>query len=262
MKKLSKLLLVVMLLAFISPVTQIYAEPETETTETEEVEEVKEETDEEDVKEDEAKKEEDNVKVDEDNESPFLYGDEDDPDQSKRDKEVIKKPIETPASVTGEKYRGSGTVVDFTTTGSKAFYTVKAPDHSIFYIVIDLDKTEDNVYFLTEINGEELNLSDVVSKPNSATENEVPTQPKPEKEETKSGNSLTFWLIIIVGGIGFIGYHFFFGKLKNLNPILNKDKTDNEAELDDEHDIYNEENLPEETEEFTVSDYDDEEDDK
>ena len=256
MKKLSKLLLVIMLLTFISPVTQVYAEPNEE-AETEEPE-----------PEEETEPEEEAVKVDEDNENPTLFENEEDPDQSKRDKEEIKKPIETPASVTGEKYRGSGTVVDFSTTGSKAFYTVKAPDNSVFYIVIDLDKTEDNVYFMTEINGEELNLSDVVSKNDTASDDEIPKPIKEEKKEPEKQSNLTFWLIIIVGGIGFFGYHFFFGKLKNLNPILKKNKETKENYPNDEHDIYNENSLPEENEEefdneneeeYTVSDEEDDE---
>jgi L-fucose mutarotase/ribose pyranase (RbsD/FucU family) len=111
-----------------------------------------------------------------------------------RDKEILKMPIETPASVTGEKFNGSGTVVDFTTTGSKAFYTVQTTDHSVYYIIIDLDKTESNVYFLSEINGEELSLSEVASKDGSmnkesatATDNKVQ---KVEKTEIIEPNLL------------------------------------------------------------------------
>jgi len=250
MKKLSKLLLVIILLTFISPVAQVYAEPneeaETEVVEQEKETEIKEEA----------------VKVDEDNENPTLFGNEENPDQSKREKEIIKKPIETPASVTGEKYRGSGTVVDFTTTGSKAFYTVKAPDNSVFYIVIDMDKTEDNVYFMSEINGEELNLSDVTARPNTpTTEESKPTPPKSEQPAQKKDSNLTFWLILILGSIGFMGFHLFFGKLKNLNPLLNKgssNKEDTEENDEYETDIYNEQEMPDD-DEFFVNDLEEDE---
>ena len=178
-------------------------------------------------------------------------------DPVNRDKEILKMPIETPASVTGEKFNGSGTVVDFTTTGSKAFYTVQTTDHSVYYIIIDLDKTESNVYFLSEINGEELSLSDVASKEGimnkeSATATDTNVQ-KVEKTEiieqeaeaattTKipSKNNWSLWILLIVAVILF-GYQFFFGKLKNLNPLIKKKQLSNtNEEIPNEKEIYNE----------------------
>ena len=262
MKKLRKLLLVLMLMYVIVPTITVYAEPDTPPVETEEAdpEATPEEANPEATPEE---TEQPSVKVDEDNESPELYENNENPDQSKREKEVIKKPIETPASVTGEKYRGSGTVVDFTTTGSKAFYTVKAPDNSVFYIVIDMDKTEDNVYFMSEINGDELNLSDVTARPNTpTTEESQPSPPKTEQPEQKKDSNLTFWLILILGSIGFIGFHLFFGKLKNLNPLLNKgssNKEDTEENDEYETDIYNEQEMPDDDEEFIVNDLEEDE---
>ena len=184
-------------------------------------------------------------------------------DPVNRDKEILKMPIETPASVTGEKFNGSGTVVDFTTTGSKAFYTVQTTDHSVYYIIIDLDKTESNVYFLSEINGEELSLSDVASKEGimnkeSATATDTNVQ-KVEKTEiieqeaeaattTKipSKNNWSLWILLIVAVILF-GYQFFFGKLKNLNPLIKKKQLANtDEEIPNEKEIYNEQFVSEE----------------
>ena len=42
----------------------------------------------------------------------------------KSEQKEVEIDIDTPASVTGEVMNGTGTVVDFTTTGSKAFYTI------------------------------------------------------------------------------------------------------------------------------------------
>lgn len=56
-----------------------------------------------------------------------------------------------PLSVTGEKFDGSGTLVDYVTTGTKHFYTIVSREGNVFYLVIDYDKEQDNVYFLTEI---------------------------------------------------------------------------------------------------------------
>lgn len=269
MKKLSKLFLIIMTLAFLIPTNQIYAEPdEADEVNEEQVEEEKaddeEKVDEEKTDEEEKAKEDEKVKVDEENDNPTLYEEsEEDPDQSKREKEEVKKPIETPSSVTGEKYEGSGTVTDFSTTGGKAFYTVKSPDNSVFYIVIDLDKTENNVYFMSEINGEELSLNEVTSSGNNSIEDDDEEKPQPikEEQENESGTGLTFWLIIIIGGLGFIAYHLFFGKLKNLNPLINKEKADDDEEDEEENeaDIYNDNELPP-NEEFDVTD--NEEDDK
>ena len=178
-------------------------------------------------------------------------------DPVNRDKEILKMPIETPASVTGEKFNGSGTVVDFTTTGSKAFYTVQTTDHLVYYIIIDLDKTESNVYFLSEINGEELSLSEVASKDGSinkesATETDNKVQ-KVEKTEiieqkaeatattkTSSKNNWSLW-VLLIGAVILFSYQFFFGKLKNLNPLIKKKQLANtDEEIPNEKEIYNE----------------------
>src|SRR5699024_8787390 len=46
--------------------------------------------------------------------------------QQKQIEQEIK--AETPASVTGQKVEGTGTVTDFVTSGSKAFYTITDSD--------------------------------------------------------------------------------------------------------------------------------------
>ena len=219
MKKIKSIFLTLMIICLVSTPLNIFAENENpEEQKTEEKQEEKEE---------EVKPEEENPKVNEDNESPDLSNKtNENKDQSNRDKEIIKKPMETPSSATGEVYNGDGTVVDFTTTGSKAFYTVKSADNSsIYYIVIDMDKTENNVYFLSEINGEELSLSEVTSQNNQANteiEEAKPELPE-EKTKSKSNQNSTFW-IILIGAAGLFGYQLFFGKLKNLNPLNKKDE--------------------------------------
>lgn len=230
MKKIFNILLAFMLLTVTSPINVLaeeVEEPNTEETQEENKEENKEEQPEE-------------VPVDEDAQGELPVNN----DQSVEDKEIIKVPMETPSSVTGEKYNGSGTVVDFTTTASKAFYTVQTPDNSLYYIVIDLDKTENNVYFLSEVNGEELEMSQVnQSQTNQpAPETDTETEPAPEAEpeiqseqsqfESTQGTNWTLW-IIILGAAALFGYQFFYGKLKNLNPLLNKKKEKNKVNKDD-----------------------------
>lgn len=134
-------------------------------------------------------------------------------DEAQEQKQTIDTTIETPASVTGEKYVGNGTVVDFTTTGAKAFYTVQAKDNSVYYIIIDLDKTENNVYFLSQIDGEELNLADVTSQQTTTS----PVETTQSANSSSGGGNTVFYLFI--AGVGCIvlvvAYH---KKMKKKNP--------------------------------------------
>ena len=249
MKKLKKILLSIILISFISNPLNVLAEPETPAQpKTEEATPEGEVTPEGEATPEEEATLEESIKVDEDNEDPFLFGSDENEDQTNREKEIIKKPIDTPASVTGEKYNGSGTVVDFTTTGSKAFYTVKGADNSIFYIVIDMDKTENNVYFLSEINGEELSLEQITSqKPTPA-----PTPTPDNKKENKKGVNGTFW-IVLFGAIALFGYQLTYGKLKNLNPLTKKEDKIEEDELSDEN-IHRENDIDEDDNGYLVDD--------
>lgn len=158
-------------------------------------------------------------------------------DQSIREKEIVKVPIEAPASVTGEKYQGSGTVVDFTSTGSKAFYTIKARDNSVYYLIIDLDKTENNVYFLSEINGEELSLKEVTTdrKPQG-----IPTQMfQPNKPNNNSSSNSTFYLIVLMASVAFIAWYYT-KKIKSKKSISQESMPEDEGIYYDE-DFYEKE---------------------
>lgn len=251
MKKIKHIFLTLILICLIVPPTSVFAEPEEAKPEEQKTEEIKPE----ETKPEEEKKEEENPKVDEENDSPDLPSGEN-KDQSDRFKETIKKPMETPASVNGEIYNGSGTVVDFTTTGSKAFYTVKGADNSsIYYIVIDMDKTENNVYFLSEINGEELSLNEVTSQNSNQPEEAKPELPE-ENPKKKSNQNPTLF-IVIIGAIALFGYQFFFGKLKNLNPLNKKKEEDLPSNEADEEGVYLDQEAKNISEEETYVDEDD-----
>ena len=233
MKNLNRILSTFILITIVSSPFNVFATPTTpqEAPTTEEQAPTTEEqaptTDEEQLTpEQQAEKEE--LKVDENNNSPYANDKKENRDESNLEKEIIKKPVSAPASVTGETYQGSGTVVDFTTSGEKAFYTIKGSDSSVYYIVIDMDKTENNVYFLNDGNGEELSLNDVSSQnsqinaePQEPTLNEeVELEPKKES----NAGSIVFWLILVLGGIGFLAYHLLFGKLKKFDFLKRKNK--------------------------------------
>lgn len=159
-------------------------------------------------------------------------------DQSEYEKEIIQVPIEAPASVTGEKYQGSGTVIDFTSTGSKAFYTIQAKDKSVYYLIIDLDKTENNVYFLSEINGEELSLKEVTAenRPQGISTQIFPQQMTSQPNESKSG--AWFYIFVLMGSVGFVAWYY----LKKIKPKQGtKNAMTNDEDLYFDEDFYDEE---------------------
>lgn len=143
--------------------------------------------------------------------------------------EEVEIDIDTPASVTGERMEGNGTVVDFSTSGSKAFYTIVDDDQQVFYLIIDMDKTQNNVYFLSEINRGELSGVTAEDKnnvaptpPNGVEEPEKEIQPEKEKDDNNLGFLLT---ILILGGIGAVAYYFL---------VIKKKQNKNESDLDED----------------------------
>lgn len=255
MKKISKILLSFMLLiTFTQPIVASAQDENNEDEQTEEQQENEnnnEDTENEETENEETEVDEENgegTPVDEENGIPLIQ----DGNQVIEDEntDVRQQPIETPSSVTGEKYRGSGTVVDFTTNGSRYIYTIQTPDNNVFYLMIDMDMTENNVFFLSEINQEELSLDNTSS--NQQTQQPVEQQPVSNTEEVatneeeveEQGSNATFWIILVLMMVGILGYHLFFGKIKNLNPLLkDKDKEVDTTELDEDHNVYNDEGL-------------------
>jgi len=51
---------------------------------------------------------------------------------------------------------GTGTVTDHASGDGKEFYTITAPDETVFYLVIDRQRGAENVYFLNEVTAEDL----------------------------------------------------------------------------------------------------------
>lgn len=115
----------------------------------------------------------------------------------------------------------------------KEFYTITTKGDKVFYLIVDKDKTSDNVYLLTEVGENDLlNFTDsntVTLPQNSAvTESalpdnteleteEVQTEGKPEKEEVKepekSSNAGTYVLIaLVLLGVGGAYYYLKFIK--------------------------------------------------
>lgn len=75
------------------------------------------------------------------------------------------------------------TVTKTATEGTKEFYTISTKSGKIFYLIIDNSKSQDNVYFLTEVSEKDLmnfTLSDSVTLPEVDT---VYAEPEKQMEE-------------------------------------------------------------------------------
>ena len=142
------------------------------------------------------------------------------------------------------------TVTKTATEGTKEFYTISTKSGKIFYLIIDNSKSQDNVYFLTEVSEKDLmnfTLSDsvtlpevdtVYAEPEKQTEEEKPentdTEEKEKEEEEvqmpEDKNPVGTYLLIALVAVGAAagGYY-----LKVYKP---KHEYDDEDEMEDEED--------------------------
>ena len=136
------------------------------------------------------------------------------------------------------------------TEGTKEFYTISTKSGKIFYLIIDNSKSQDNVYFLTEVSEKDLmnfTLSDSVTLPEVDTVYAEPEkkveEEKPETTETAEKDKVeddiqmpedkspfgTYLLIALVAvGAAAGGYYF-----KVYKP---KHEYDNEDEMEEDED--------------------------
>ena len=163
--------------------------------------------------------------------------------------------------------RIQGDIISSTVKGGKEFYTIRTKSGKIFYLIVDMDKTDDNVYLLTEVSENDLlNFTDTdtvtlpqnqavmeSSLPLEIVEQEPETEPEekePEEEakpaEKTANNSGTILLMVLalvgVGG----GYYF----LKFVRGKKESFEYDDEDE-DEEDTAYEEEDTETEPEEDT-----------
>ena len=143
--------------------------------------------------------------------------------------DVEKVEIETPASVTGERIQGTGTVTDFSTSGSKAFYTIR-DSSQVFHLIIDMDKTENNVYFLTDVKKTDLaNQNQIEPK-----ENNTPPPAVEPVEPDKEGGNGSFLILVLIGAvIAVVAYYFRVIKKKQGQSNAAEDEMDEDYEDED-----------------------------
>ena len=106
---------------------------------------------------------------------------------------------------------GTGTVVDNATDeDGKEFYTITTADESVFYLVIDKQKTSENVYFLNTVTTDDLLplaeqgkeppkevTPEPEPKPTEPVE-EVP-EPEPEKKDSPLLSLLLIGTVVLAG---------------------------------------------------------------
>lgn len=107
---------------------------------------------------------------------------------------------------------GTGTVVDNATDeDGKEFFTITTPSENVFYLIIDRQRTEENVYFLNAVTEKDLlalaeadpepEAPEPVTQPEPDPEPVAEPDPEPEKDTGfPVGNLLMIAAVLLVGG--------------------------------------------------------------
>lgn len=114
---------------------------------------------------------------------------------------------------------GTGTVIDNATNeDEKEFYTITTPNEHVFYLVIDKQREQDNVYFLNAVtekdllalaekSGDAADSENPLSTPQPEPTPDVTLEPIPEPEPAPKSNTgmllLVLAVIVIGGGAGY-----------------------------------------------------------
>lgn len=150
---------------------------------------------------------------------------------------------------------GTGTVVDNATDeDGKEFFTITTPNENVFYLVIDRQRSEQNVYFLNAVTEKDLlalaetdpepEVAEVPAEPETEqTEEEPAPEPEPETDSGFPVGNLVMILGVLLAGGG-AGYYFKVYRPKHEAPDLD----DEEYEYEDEADPYGDMEEIEETE--------------
>lgn len=163
-------------------------------------------------------------------------------------------PAEEPATPKPFTPEGTGTVVDNATDeDGKEFFTITTPSENVFYLVIDRQRTDNNVYFLNTVTEDDLlalaekspepEVPEPTAQPDPDPEPVTDPEPEPKKESGGNMGSLLIVLAVLLVGGG-VGYYFKVYRPKHEAADLDEDDYDYE----DEADPYGEPEPEEETE--------------
>lgn len=158
---------------------------------------------------------------------------------------------------------GAATVVDNATDGdSKEFYTIQTPNENVFYLVIDKQRTGENVYFLNAVTEQDLMAlaaTDAKTETTEPTPEPIPAPeatpepeptPTPEPEQKPGGGNMGMILlvlaVVVIGGGA--GWYFKIYRPKHGIPELDEDESQFEDEDTDELPPWDEDEPQEEQE--------------
>ena len=138
---------------------------------------------------------------------------------------------------------GTGTVVDNATDeDGKEFFSITTPSENVFYLVIDRQRTENNVYFLNAVTEKDLLALAEADPESEVTEPVVQPEPEPEKDTAfPVGNLLMAAAVALVGG----GAAYYFKVYRPKHEAAGLDEDDYDY---DEADPYGDMETEEETE--------------
>ena len=118
---------------------------------------------------------------------------------------------------------GTGTVMDNATDeDGKEFYTIVTPDGHVFYLIIDRQRSENNVYFLDTVTEKDLlslaeiepTVSTVTSEPTTQQTEQTEQNTTAQSNQTSSTGGIIAAVLIIAVIAGAALYFFKFRKKK------------------------------------------------
>ena len=122
-------------------------------------------------------------------------------------------PVETETPFTPS---GAGTVIDNATDeDGKEFYTIMTPDEAVFYLVIDKQRSAENVYFLNAVTVDDLmslaapSQTQTAATPTPTPSDSTPTETPVPTEQMQGGNNGTLMILIVLAGLGGGAYWYF-----------------------------------------------------
>ncbi len=145
---------------------------------------------------------------------------------------------------------GTGEVMDNAKDGDgKEFFTIKTKSDNVFYLIVDRQRENDNVYLLNAVSesdlvalaekGEETTGISAVPEPEPTEQTEMVTETEQAKTDSSAGSNLGVILIfIVVIAAGGIGYYIKIYKPKHSDSNAGAEEDfegeDNEYETNDE----------------------------
>ncbi|EOH41586.1 DUF4366 domain-containing protein [Enterococcus faecium] len=112
---------------------------------------------------------------------------------------------------------GTGTVIDNATDeDGKEFYTIMTPSENVFYLIIDKQREQENVYFLNAVTEKDLlALAEKFEEAEEPAEPAIPATsvtpeptPEPAPEPEKGGNGMMIVVVLVLLAGGGAGYYF------------------------------------------------------